>query len=203
MNGLMKNNLPFAEVIESSLLGWVAHSWEWDSFPSFGSLVVVDDNLITRFGVVHQVHTGSSDPTRMPFPYQKTEQELRREQPQIFTFLKTTFTCLSVGYQEKGSVLYLLPPTPPKMHSFVRSASSEEQAVFFETALYLPMLFNLQNELFNLDELLLAIIKEQCEQPFFAEKRLASFMQTYALLTGNDYRRSKLLLQRVEQMVRV
>src|SRR5579862_8462004 len=59
----------FAEVIEGSLTGWLAQSWSWDIFPSFGSLVTVESRKRTIFGIVHQVQTGSMDPLRYPFPY--------------------------------------------------------------------------------------------------------------------------------------
>ena len=79
----------FSEVIDSSLHGFTAQSWQWDDFPAFGQLVTVQSGTRTLFGIVYQVHTGSMDPVRYPFPYQKTEAELLAEQPQIFEFLKT------------------------------------------------------------------------------------------------------------------
>ncbi len=103
-NTSLSPNKPFAEVIESSLHGWLAQSWQWDTFPSFGSIVTIQGKKRTHFGIVHQIQTGSMDPVRYPFPYQKTEEELLKEQPQIFEFLKTTFSCLIIGYQEKGSI---------------------------------------------------------------------------------------------------
>ena len=78
----------FAEVIESSLGVFTAQCWQWDYFPEFGSLVQVKSGGDRILGVVIQVQTGSMDPMRYPFPYQKTEDELRKEQPQIFEFLK-------------------------------------------------------------------------------------------------------------------
>lgn len=195
----MKNNSPFAEVIESSLIDWIGHSWNWDQFPDFGSLLVVESDEITRFGIVHRVQTGSSDPTRMPFPYQKTEEELLRDQPQIFTFLKTTFHCLSVGYKDANSFLYLLPPTPCKMHTFIRPASPQEKELFFAKPFYLPLLFNLQQEIFNMDELLLAILKKGMQN----QSMIADFVAMYAILTGNDYRRTKLLLERAQHSLLV
>src|SRR5690349_14278413 len=97
---------PFAEVIESSLHGFLAQTWQWDNFPAFGSLVTVTSNKRTHLAIVHQIKTGSMDPIRYPFPYQKTEEELLAEQPQIFEFLKTAFSCLTIGYQEKGKLYY-------------------------------------------------------------------------------------------------
>ena len=108
---------PFAEVIESSLQGWLAQSWNWNCFPAFGSLVTIETKKRQLFGIVHQIQTGSMDPMRHPFPYQKTEEELLQEQPQIFEFLKTTFSCLTLGYSERERIIYLLAPEPPQIHS--------------------------------------------------------------------------------------
>jgi len=69
----MKHTNHFAEVIESSIAGFLAQSWQWDNFPTFGSLVIIKEKRRTLFGIVHQVQTGSMDPMRYPFTYQKTE----------------------------------------------------------------------------------------------------------------------------------
>jgi hypothetical protein len=61
----------FAEVVESSLQSFTAQTWQWDNFPAFGSLVCVQGKQRTLFGIVYQVQTGSMDPSRYPFPYQK------------------------------------------------------------------------------------------------------------------------------------
>ena len=121
----------FAEVIESSLHDWKAQCWQWDNFPSFGSIITIKSGLHTLFGIVHQIQMGSMDPTRSPFPYQKTQEELMREQPQIFEFLKTTFSCITIGYSERGKMYYLLSPQPPKIHSFVAHATTQESKQFF------------------------------------------------------------------------
>jgi len=197
----MKNNNHFAEVIESSLHSWLAQSWQWDNFPTFGSLVLIEAKKRNIFGIVHQVQTGSMDPVRYPFPYQKTEEQLRAEQPQIFEFLKTTFSCLIIGYQEKGTISYVLAPQPPKIHSFVGPAPKDLSKQFFSRETYLHLLFGLAGQLFNLDELLLALLKQQTELGILSEKKLNQFMQVYSLLTANDYRRIKLFLQRVEHVM--
>lgn len=197
----MKNNKPFAEVIESSLQGWLAQSWQWNTFPAFGSLVAIETGKRTLFGVVYQVQTGSMEPMRYPFPYQKSQEELMRDQPQIFEFLKTTFTCLTIGYQEKGSMYYLASPEPPPIHAFVTSMDSELARQFFCNPTYLHVIFGASNQIFNLDELLLALLKHQRDIEVFSEKKINTFINTYSLLTGNDYRRLKLFLQRVEHII--
>ena len=195
------SNKPFAEVIESSLQGFMAQSWQWDTFPSFGSMVTITSKKRTIFGLVHQINTGSMDPTRYPFPYKKTEEELLREQPQIFEFLKTTFSCLAVGYQEGGTIIHLLPPEPAKIHGFVTPMSQDLCKQFFYQERYLHLLFGLSNSIFNLDELLLAILNYQASLKILTPEKLAAFIQSLSLLTGNDYRRLKLFLQRVEPLV--
>lgn len=191
----------FAEVIESSLTGWLAQSWAWDTFPAFGSFVAIEGKKRTIFGIVHQVQTGSMDPVRYPFPYQKTEEELLAEQPQIFEFLKTTFSCITIGYQEKGSISYLISPEPPKIHSFIAYPDAEVSKIFFANSRYLNLLFTHSAQIFNMDELILAILQQHKELNILSEAKIGSFMQSYSLLTGNDYRRIKLFLQRVEVMI--
>jgi hypothetical protein len=193
-----KINNHFAEVIESSLHGWLAQSWQWDTFPQFGSIVTVQTGKRILYGIVHQINTGSMDPMRYPFPYQKTEEELRAEQPQIFEFLKTTFNCLTIGYQEKGKIYYLLAPEPPKIHSFVGHMSREQAHLFFAHQHYLHILFGLSNQITNLDELLLAIVHNLEQHNLLSESKLAMFIETYSLLTGSEYRRLKIFLQRIQ-----
>jgi len=198
----MKQNKHFAEVIESSLTQWLAQSWQWDFFPPFGSLVTIEEKQRTLFGIVHHIQTGSMDPLRYPFPYKKTEEELLQEQPQIFEFLKTTFSCVVVGYQEKHTISYLIAPEPPKIHSFIAHPTEEKSNLFFSNSRYLHLLFTHSSHIFNIDELLLALLKQHVAANLFTHEKLTVFIQTYSFLTGNDYRRIKLFLQRAEQITK-
>lgn len=197
----MKNNKAFAEVIESSLQGFLAQSWQWNNFPTFGSMIMVQTKKRTLFGIVHQINTGSMEPMRYPFPYQKTEEELLAEQPQIFEFLKTTFSCLTVGYQEKGSMYYLAAPEPPQIHSFVEPMPTDLCKQFFYSEKYLHVLFGGAAQIFNIDELLLALLKQQTELGILTEDKTAQFVHAFSLLTANDYRRLKLFLQRAQSVI--
>ncbi len=199
----MNNSKPFGEVIESSLSGFIAQSWQWNTFPSFGSVVGIEQGTRTIIGIVHQVQTGSSDPSRQPFAYQKTEEELLAEQPQIFEFLKTTFSCITIGYVEKGHIYYTLAPQPPKIHSFVASLEQDLCKRFFYTQQCLPLIFNNANIIFNLDELLLALLKHLAQLEMINEQKIVQFMDHYLLLTGNDYRRTKLFLQRASNIITI
>ena len=197
----MAENKYFAEIIESSITNWLAQSWSWDTFPSFGSFLAIEAPKRTIFGIVYQIQTGSMDPIRYPFPYKKTEEELLKEQPQIFEFLKTTFSCITIGYQEKGKINYLVSPEPPKIHAFVYQPTLETHKIFFSNMRYLHLLFMHSASIFNLDELILAILKSHAQYAFLTPEKLLSFMETYSLLIGNDYRRIKLFLQRAEPLI--
>lgn len=194
----MKDSKPFAEVVESSLAGWIGQTWQWDVSPAFGSLVCVSARDQMLFGVVYQVQTGSIDPMRHTTVYQKTEEELRAEQPQIFALLKTTFSCLVIGYQNGGHMYYLLPDNPAKIHAFIEPASKETYKAVFAHNHYLPILFNAAGVIGNFDELLLSIIRHQAAAGLLTAAWLEDFIGTFSLLIGNDYRRLKSFLQRVQ-----
>jgi len=190
-----------AEVMESSLQGFTAQCWQWDTMPQFGSLVTVTAQKRTLFGIVYGIKTGSMDPLRYPFPYQKTEEELLQEQPQIFEFLKTTFTCLNLGYSEQGKLFYLTAPEPPKIHAFVQEATREQYQLFFSKNRYLHLLFNQAAQVGSLDELLLAVLKNLKNLDLLTEEKTGKFLEAFALLTGNDYRHLKLFLQRANSII--
>ena len=191
---------PFAEVIESSLEGWVAQSWKWDMFPAFGSLVTIQDAKKTWFGLVYQIKTGSLDPHRAIFTYQKTADELLQDQPHIFEFLSTRFSCLTIGFKLHNKIYYQRAPEPPKIHAFVKNGSLDEKKQFFSSSAFLPLIFNTPDSSTsgNIDELFLALVYQQAQAGLLSEKKLLELIETFSLLTGNDYRRNKILLKRIE-----
>lgn len=199
----MMDYKPFSEVIESSLFNWLIQSWQWNVCPSFGTLIVIDSKQSNTIlcGVVYQVQTGSMDPIRYPFPYKKTQEELLAEQPQIFEFLKTTFSCLPVGYINKGTINYLLPPYPPEIHSFASIMPVDLCKQFFYHDNYLHLMFGLNQQLTSIDELLLAMLKQQSQLSLLTKQKINRIMQTYSLLIGNDYRRLKLFLSRTQSII--
>lgn len=238
------SNAPFAEVIISSLQQWTAQSWQWNVRPDFASLMVVQDGNRTIFGLVQSIQTGSWQTERAPFPYQKTEEELLRDQPHIFEFLQTTFTCLTVGHVNSNEMLdklnalstttsplrslrvtdaggsieklerekskgennstnihYHYAPQPPKIHAFVRPATPDEAQAFFSDDRYVAMIFGAQNDPHCLDELLLALLKQRSVANQLSQDQFKKFIDTYSLLTGNDYRRLKLFLHRAQPVI--
>lgn len=191
-----------AEIIESSLQQWRAQSWSWNYYPAFGSLMIAHGLQRTYFGIVYQMQTGSIDQNRYPHAYQKTEQELLQEQPQIFELLTTTFSCINLGYQHEGKIQHLTPPEPPALHTFVGPCPAQLSSHFFASNHYLPLLFGAQ--LIGtgaLDELLLALLAYQKNLDLLSHQRVSQFIKTFSLLTGNDYRRLKLFLERAQAII--
>lgn len=199
----IRNSTFFAEIIESSLQKWKVQSWQWSTRPDFASLVAAQDSNNTLFGIISHIETSSGQLGRTPFPYQKTEEELMRECPHIFAFLQTHFTCFTLGYREhdKG-ILYQYAPQSPKIHTFVRPATPDEMKLFFSDNRYLTMLFNGNHEACLLDELLLGLIRLRIQHNLLSKEQLSGFIETFSLLIGNDYRRLKLFLNRIQPMIK-
>lgn len=194
------NKTCFAEILESSITTWQAQSWQWNAIPEFGSLVTATSNGRTTFGIIYDIKTGPIDPIRQPVAYQKTEEELLKEQPQIFEFLTTSFSCIAIGYIENGKIFYNLPPQPPKMHTFINHATTEQYEQCFAHEQFLHLLFNSTLPL-NLQELLLAIIKHQLTRKTLTKKRLNSFIESFFMLNKNNYLQTKMFLSRLQQLL--
>ena len=199
----MENKQAFGEVIESSLNIWRAQTWQWNNIPKYGNLVKTINHEKTIFSIIHNIQTGSIDKNRIVTPYQKTEEELKIEQPQIFEFLHTTFSCLTLGYIENNKTIYQLAPEPPKIHSFVYIANNEEIKNFFSNEQYLHVLFCFSNLIFSIDELLLSLLKNLSDLNVLKEENMIKFIETFSILTRNDYRRLKLFLQRAQTIIKI
>ncbi len=196
----MNNNQFFAEIIQGNLSEWTGQCWKWNQTPQFGSLVVTSHANLQIFGIVHTITTGSSDPVRNIMAYQKTEEELLRDQPQIFEFLQTTFTCATVGYQEQSRILYHLPEKPPKLHGFVSHCSTAEYQQFFASDQFLHLLFNASNNGINVDELLLALLKQLHAKKILNKVKFYDFIETCSMLYNNDYQKLRIFLKRTNHV---
>ena len=195
------NKTCFAEILESSITTFNAQCWQWDAILEFGSLVTATSNDRTIFAIIYDITTGPTDPIRQPVAYQKTQEELLSQQPQIFEFLTTSFSCIAVGYSDLHErILYNLPPQPPKMHTFVHHATTEQYKHFFASEQFLHLLCNATIPL-NLQELLLAIIKHQLSHKTLTKKRLGVFIESFFMLNKNNYLQTKMFLARLQKLL--
>ncbi|HVX01264.1 MAG TPA: hypothetical protein VHA52_12640, partial [Candidatus Babeliaceae bacterium] len=92
-------------------------------------------------------------------------------------------------------------PQPPKIHAFIRHASPTELSQFFSDIRYLHLLFSHSSQVLNLDELLLAILKNLIDQSILSKLYFKQFISTFSSLTGNDYRRLRFFLQRAQPLL--
>ena len=188
----------FAEVVASSLAAYSAQTWRWDDFPSLGALVKIQEQDQVVFGLVINSETGSADPSRSAYAYQKTEAELRREQPHIFEFLKTTFVVLPIGYKRSSDVFvsHATPRTPAKIHSFVLLCNTEDYATFFSGAEFLQILLPAQTIIPH-EQIILALCKELSSRQLLTESFIDSLAESYNLVGGGDYKKLKSLLRQL------
>ena len=192
---------PFAEVIESSSIKIVAQCWNNDIIPSFGEFIAVRGETRTIYALVHYVHTDFGDMPRRPTPFKKTLAELKREQPQIFEFLASTFMCIPIAYTRKAITIHALPPEPPRIHEFIFPLTITELEILFDKKYFLMHVFGMQQQLSNIDELLLACIRFVHQKKQFPLPYYVDLLDTYALLVNNEYKRVKLFAQRLEKIL--
>lgn len=191
----------FAEIIESSLTKITAQSWDIGINPSFGQCVQIQGESICVYALINHIQTGSFDTLRKPSPFKKTIAELKKEQPHIFEFLITTFTCIPIAYSSQQVIIYALPLEPPRIHEFVSPVRAEKIDVLFGKAHFLTTIFSLQEQVTNIDELVLACFRHIHQNAFFSSDYYIELLDTYALLIGNDYKRVKLFARRLEEIL--
>ncbi len=197
----MNSTQPFAEVIEGSINTWKAQCWDWQLPPTHGAVVTVAHGDRTLYGLVHDITTASVDSHRSVYAYKKSDEELKRDHPHIFELLHTTFNCITLGYIEKGTTYYQAAPTPPAIHAFVTMPTIADLRGFFSQDHYLHTTFSHAENIFSLDDTLLALLKHLSDKAILNERILSGFMETFSLLTANDYRRLKLFLQRTQPII--
>jgi len=192
----------FGEVIESSITEFVFQTWHWKTRCPFGSVVLVENQHELIYGLVYQIKTGSDEPGRQPYIYQKSLSELEKEQPHIFSFLKTTVSAIPFGYKFQGGLIPELPQNPCLIHAFVRFPEDSEVITLLTTHYsYVQNLFALQLNLFNIDALLYSLLCYQKNIDALFEVNVAKFLSAYSSAIGNDYRRLHFFVQKVSLLL--
>jgi hypothetical protein len=188
----------FAEVIESTLQRYRCQSWSQELIPEFGSLVLTSQSNI--WGLVYEVQTAPNDPIRQPQALRLTDDELKKQHPQIFNFIETTFSAIVVGHGH-NPIFYHLSPYAAKLHCFIKKATIEEEKAFFEDHAYLDMIFENTQNIANLNELLLAIISRYKKLGLLNNQLISELINNLSHLYGNDYIKLNLLLKRMDNLL--
>ena len=186
-----------AEVVESSTTDLVAECRRLHEAPPFGAFVRIPAEDRMLFGLVTNVATRSLEPNRRPTAYGKTEEELQAEHPQIFELLRTEIEAMLLGYAEGSQQRQLLPPQPPRIHSFVYECSLEEARDFSASRDFLRLI--LSSGRTNADELLVAAARTALAAHADGPSYRISLGQELARLLKDDYDRLSAMLRRITQ----
>lgn len=186
------------EVIAVSTAGFVAQSYRLNQSPPFGSLVVTRGPAGDQhFGLCHASETGGIEPGRHPVAWGNAEDDdldIYARQPQLAHVLRTTFSCVLVGYTGlDGRPVQRVPEHPPRVHERVWAADSPLVRAFFADLTCLRFL--LRSGVSNVEDLLAAVVlhayrAHACDRAFLVAAGRAA-----ARLLAGDYERLTAVLE--------
>ena len=191
------------EVLSSSIMGFVAEAWTDEHshargmMPAFGSFIKShsEERKISVFAVVYDIVTGPSDQLHKPTALRMSRAQLRQEQPQIFSLLKTEWHAAVVGYKQSGRCITRLPPFPPEVHDFVFFPSQDELLDLSENLEYLRMLNNTPGVPY--DELMAATIRSAASARHDEYEYLVAAGRHISRLLRDDYDRLGHILAKI------
>jgi hypothetical protein len=191
-----------AEVLSSTITTVIAQTSTHDEIrgqvkPRFGSFLTIasDDSDLRIFAVVYNVIAGAPDSVHKPLAMGMTRDQLRSEQPHIFSLLRTEVHGAIVGYEKNGIVYQHLPPHPPDVHDFVFPSTIEQITELTQSFDFLRLLLHISSV--PADELLAATIREAQQTTGRSEQFLIAAGQSLSQLLQNDYDRLLSLLRKI------
>jgi len=155
------------------------------------------------YALVYGANTASLEPNRRPSALGCVdEDEMRRQQPQIFELLRTEFSGLLIAYSEGGDkpLRRHLPPLPPRIHSRVYPCTPDETRLLTEDLSFLrSILLPSGGALAGVpsDELAAACLRLARETHPDDQALLLRAGRTLATLLANDYERLQAILRNV------
>jgi len=160
----------------------------------FGELIKAEAEAFDTYAVVYYIEQAPTDSHRKVLPYGRTKNELRREMPQVFELIQTSFHALIVGHGNEQKLSQGLAPQPPSLHDFVFSTTPEEQIAFFEKGFsYLRIFMNSQEV--QPDELLVSFLRQYFS--IIEKRKLVAIGKELSYLVGDDHRRLERILERI------
>lgn len=206
-----KTKEPIAEIVSSTITGFVAQCRSQQSEdglneaqrPRFGSFLRVEtnDSHTDILAVVHNVITGSPDAQHQPWALGMSREQLRAEQPHIFSLLRTEVHAVIVGYLSGGRVNQHLPPLPPEVHDFVFEASARDIEKLTDDLDFLRLLTSIATV--PADELISACVREAYRARGGDHKFLVDAGQALSQLFRSDFDRLISILRKIKPDVAV
>jgi hypothetical protein len=120
---------PIGEVVDTSVADFVAQACTFGKAPAFGGVVKVTVPERTIYAVVYAIHSGSLEPGGRPVLRGRDgmrDKAIFEANPDLEQLLRTEFTALIVGFEERGALRLYLPPSPPPLHWSVVECSPAE-----------------------------------------------------------------------------
>ena len=191
-----------AEVIESSTRAFLAEVYKEAEVPAFGSWVqVAHANGTTLYGLVSHVEVGSVEPHRQAVAFGKTEEELRREMPQVLALLRTTFRAQVLAYRDaRGALHQTLPPHPPGLHDFVTACTPDDVCALGAPYDFLRTLVQSPDPAVPVDDLVVAVLRQVHAAHLGGPDGRAALLdaaRTLSRLLRDDHERLQSILRRV------
>ncbi len=157
------------------------------------------DRPLTLYGVVYHAETGALEPNRPLTAFGLEEEDLRREQPQIYELLATRFSAALVAHAGRdGSVRPYLPPRPPRPHARVYACDTVETRALTERLDFLRgLLLPAPGLALPADELVAALLRNAWRARGGDEAFLVRAGRELAALLPADYDRLRALVQRI------
>jgi hypothetical protein len=150
---------PLGEVIATSYSSFEVESYELNSTPPLGGLVVAQNVL----AVVCAARTEGLGPISAKGSLDDQDGGVYELYPDLQRTLRSQFTALVVGcYDESGTheqAIYAYPECPPKVHYKCWQASDDELIRFTSRPDYLRLLLSsAESEMSNIDQVLIHLI---------------------------------------------
>ncbi|MBX9686022.1 MAG: hypothetical protein K2X27_04930 [Candidatus Obscuribacterales bacterium] len=191
------------EVLSSSITAFTAESWSENELtdsakmPQFGSFLksISESREICVYAVIYDIVRAPIDQHHKPTALKMSRAELKREQPQIFSLLKTEWHTLIIGYKQGNQVQNGLPPFPPEVHDFVAPLDKSELLRLTENLDFLRMLSAISKV--PTDEILAASIKNAASARDDEYDYLVEAGQYVSRMLRDDYDRLASVLRKI------
>ncbi|MDB5079085.1 MAG: hypothetical protein JWP00_1009 [Chloroflexi bacterium] len=208
-SGSNQAELPVGEVVETSLTGFMAHTYKLDDPPPFGGLVRVKDRSGTCeiYGAVYHIATGGIDPgrraaTRGSGQPVTNDEQVYIDNPQLSRLLKTEFGVLVLGCCKtsagsRQAFSYVFPDYPPPLHYSVTLCSDQTLIDFTQDKSYLRAI--LESSQAPAEELVAALLRRATRARGAAGKAfLVDSLRYLARNLKQDYDRFKIIVEKCE-----
>jgi hypothetical protein len=203
----------FAEVIETSTTEFLAQCLEPDDLkfpemPPFGCWVkaIDEDSGYQIYAIVYYATTTPIDSVHRARALGLSLQDLKEQQPQIFSMLKTEFRAVIVGFEvrpeklngsqdKRGKFYQYIPPRPPQIHQAVHRCEPEDIILFSEKYDFLRTLLGIMNA--PVDPLIAAVIRGIYQLRKADRAWLVEAGRNLSVLLRDDYDRLRMILSQI------